>query len=495
MNGERLDVLIEAWCDDCLSDEQTELLNRLLRESDEARRRFADESRLHGLLHCAVAEEAVQRVAAAPTDSEDPAAQSRRMWSGVAIALCGLAAGVVIAVVGWERAGSLATATKPDPSIRVAEVRYAEDADFVVPARSPDHTIGVGSRLGPGVYQLKRGFVELDFYGGAVVALQAPAEIELRSQREARLLNGRLTVEAGDSERSFLLHTPAGEVVDIGTRYGVFVDASGFTETHVFEGLVDIRQKKPRESVHRLEADSAVRITTSGVAESLSVTESAFPQASRKIAGMLRHGDFEPGTRLHVGRAKFGQWGGDICRVVGDSQGIRPSSGEGMLLFQSTGQNPQAGRDSTTAASQLSQWIDLTPYRAAIAEGRVRAKLSARFNRVAGDEKTDSQFTIHIESFGVAPEEAVRQQKARPRAPRSRVSYDLLSDGKPESWESAEAVLALPPNALYLEATVFAFENVSNDQDASREFDGHFADDLQFELLIEPAGSEMNGEK
>ena len=345
-------------------------------------------------------------------------------------------------------------------------------------------------RLGRGVYVLRSGFLELDFFGGALMAIEGPASIELISQREARLLNGRVTVDAGDTQTAFLLHTPIGEVLDIGTRYGVYVGDSGVTETHVFEGLVDIRQATPRESARRVKAESAVRITTAGVAESFSVSESAFPQASRKIGDLLWHGDFEPETRLRVGRAEPGQWGGDICRVVGESQGIRPFSGEGMLLFQSTGQSPSDGRASPTAASQLSQWIDLTTYRAAIAKGRVRVKLSARFNRVAGDDKTDSQFSIHLESFDVAPEEAVRLRKSRPRVPRSRVSYELLSDSDPESWEGVEAVLALPPNALYLEATVFAFENVSNDQDASSEFDGHFADDLQFELLIEPAMSE-----
>lgn len=37
---------------------------------------------------------------------------------------------------------------------------------------------------------------------------------------------------------------------------------------------------------------------------------------------------------------------------------------------------------------------------------------------------------------------------------------------------------------------ILAFENVVNDSEANKEFDGHFADDLHFQLQIEPASSE-----
>jgi hypothetical protein len=483
MNEERLDELIDAWRDNDLSDEQADELNALLRESEDARRTFADDARMHGLLHCAVTEEAVERVAAGPTPG-----QSRTPWAGVAIALCGLAAGIVVAVVAWQRGGSSAAPAELDPSVRVAELRYAEDADFAAAAQSPDNAIVVGSRLGPGVYQLKQGFVELNFFGGAVVALQAPAEIELRSQREARLLSGRLTVEAGDSERSFLLHTPAGEVVDIGTRYGVYVDGAGVTETHVFEGLVDVRPVSSNASVQRIEANSAMRISPAGKQESLLMDATTFPQPSRQIGEVLRHSGFESGTKLRIGAdSQTGVWFGDVCQIVREHGKVRPYTGDRMLLFQSTGQDTQDG--SETRASQLSQWIDLSPWRDAIADGRVQAKLTARFNRVAGDAETDSQFSIQLESFEVGSDEAQHLLKSG-RLARSRTGHQLLSDSEPASWEKLEAVLTLPANSRCINVMILAFENVVNDDEVNEEFDGHFADDLHFHLLIEPASGE-----
>lgn len=410
-------------------------------------------------------------------------------WVLAAAAICACVA-LAWRVVWPGYTTSEPSAAMSDREFRLAEVRFARDAKIVAKPSTQqvsEKWFGEGARLGRGVYVLEHGFVELEFYSGVALAVEGPATMELISQREARLLSGRVTVEAGNDETTFLLHTPVGEVLDIGTRYGVVVDADGATETHVFEGLVDVRPNASRESVRRVEAATALRVTKSGVVELAPASESAFPQPSRRISGMLVDPDFEPGTPLHVGQPEVGNWGGDICRIVATEQGVLPFSGQGMLLFQSTGQN--AENAAATAASQLSQWIDLAPYEAAIVERRVRARLSARFNRVSGNERTDSQFSIHLEAFAATPGEAVRRLKSQPDMPRSRVSYQLLSDSDPTSWEEAEAVLTVPADARFLQVTIFAFENVSNDEGSNAEFDGHFADNLQFELIIEPAPS------
>ena len=121
--------------------------------------------------------------------------------------------------------------------------------------------------------------------------------------------------------------------------------------------------------------------------------------------------------------------------------------------------------------------------------GRVQAKLTARFNRVAGDAETDSQFSIQLESFEVGSDEAQHLLKSG-RLARSRTGHQLLSDSEPASWEKLEAVLTLPANSRCINVMILAFENVVNDDEVNEEFDGHFADDLHFHLLIEPASGE-----
>ena len=51
-------------------------------------------------------------------------------------------------------------------------------------------------------------------------------------------------------------------------------------------------------------------------------------------------------------------------------------------------------------------------------------------------------------------------------------------------------MLTLPKNSRCINVMILAFENVVNDTEANEEFDGHFADDLHYQLLIEPTSSE-----
>lgn len=58
-----LDRLIQSWCDDCLTDSDAAELNGLLRASPQARERFREAARFHGLLHCAVSKWGVAGIA------------------------------------------------------------------------------------------------------------------------------------------------------------------------------------------------------------------------------------------------------------------------------------------------------------------------------------------------------------------------------------------------------------------------------------------------
>ncbi|MBL6706804.1 MAG: FecR domain-containing protein [Planctomycetaceae bacterium] len=497
-NGELHERLLKYLDDDLVPDEKTRVEELLIEDADA--REILRELALQAVV-IADSERATTQTQAelrrvenyrGVDDQEVPPRWPRNRvilpWALAATSICVCLALVWHAVLPGQVARDPSGLANAD-DLRLAEIRFAANADLVASSSSgnaSEKSFDEDARLSRGFYRLRRGFVELEFFGGVVLAVESPAELELISQREARLLSGRVTVEAGDDDTTFVLHTPVGEVLDIGTRYGVYVADDGATETHVFEGQVDIHPTASRESVRRVNAASAVRVTKEGAVATVQPIESAFPQPSRQIRNLLLHGGFEPATELHVADVvEVGSWWGDVCRIVRTDQSVRPFAGEGMLLFQSTGKNPE--KAAPTAASQLSQWIDLTPYEAAIADGRGRAVVSCRFNRVVGNELTDSQFSIHLESFDATPQEAKQRMKSQPDAPRSRVSYQLLSDSNPQSWERAEAVLTLPTDARYLLVTILAFENVSNDVGATSEFDGHFADDLQFHLVIDPA--------
>ncbi len=78
------------------------------------------------------------------------------------------------------------------------------------------------------------------------VIISGPAELELLGPLRARLTRGRIKVRITDSRvGSFVVETPNGEVVDLGTEFGLDVSADGDTQLVVFEGAVDLHVSRP----------------------------------------------------------------------------------------------------------------------------------------------------------------------------------------------------------------------------------------------------------
>lgn len=95
-----------------------------------------------------------------------------------------------------------------------------------------------GERLSSGPLHLAGGNAVLVFDGGAIVALYGPADFEIESRGSAWLRQGKISVRAELDAAGFIVHTPSGEAVDLGTEFVVAVDLSGAAEIHVQEGEV-----------------------------------------------------------------------------------------------------------------------------------------------------------------------------------------------------------------------------------------------------------------
>ena len=130
------------------------------------------------------------------------------------------------------------------------------------PAFATDQLLGIaaGTRL-----ELAEGLVEIEFTSGARAILQGPAVLVVRSGHAAGLLEGRMTVrydslirpqktgnadgESTPESPPFVVHTPAGAVVDLGTEFGVDVTQDGAAGVQVFEGLVELRPSTAPETL------------------------------------------------------------------------------------------------------------------------------------------------------------------------------------------------------------------------------------------------------
>ncbi len=147
--------------------------------------------------------------------------------------------------------------TQPELVGRITGMADCCSAD---PQDTPSAAVPLGRK-----YALNSGLMEITYQSGAKVILQGPCIFEVESPRGGFLSLGRLTarVEKNDEcgmmndelktpnpnthHSSFITHhlfsvrTPAATITDLGTEFGVEVDRSGATRSHVFRGKVELR--------------------------------------------------------------------------------------------------------------------------------------------------------------------------------------------------------------------------------------------------------------
>ncbi len=97
-----------------------------------------------------------------------------------------------------------------------------------------------GFRIAPGRLHLSSGTAILRMDGGAELVLRGGSIVNLISSGSAALEGGDVTVHATGEAVGFRLHTPAGELLDLGTEFSASIDAAGVTEVRVIDGEVAV---------------------------------------------------------------------------------------------------------------------------------------------------------------------------------------------------------------------------------------------------------------
>lgn len=130
--------------------------------------------------------------------------------------------------------------------------------------------------------ELTKGFAEITFDSGAQVVLQGPASLNINSAWAATLNQGTLKAAIPPEAMGFSISNPTVEVVDLGTEFTMFADASGATtEVVVLKGEVEAQsQLQPDQQPVVLREKEARCFTTSGV--------SAVHDTEQKIAEYTR---------------------------------------------------------------------------------------------------------------------------------------------------------------------------------------------------------------
>jgi hypothetical protein len=254
----QLQDLCEAAVEGRLTPQTQERLERIVLESAEARRFYVAYLHQHAALQWSTADltpaprpaplDADELAESAPPSVSAPS-RTRKRWALKWLGTIAAAMAASLLVVFWlkrpqpgplepiARQESPEGAQASEPlDFTVAVLAYAPGAEWADAEAAPR----TGTPLPPGWLRLKAGYAQLEFYSGATVILEGPADLQLLSRMEAYCERGKLRVTVPPHAQGFAIRTPKVELVDLGTEFGVQVDEGKGTEIQVFQGKVEL---------------------------------------------------------------------------------------------------------------------------------------------------------------------------------------------------------------------------------------------------------------
>ena len=277
----------------------------------------------------------------------------QRTPPGRVFALGGLCATLLFAFVGWLFWSS--TPAKHIAAFNGSNRPGVKPVAMITQSHAYSGDIKPGMRIKPGKLTLERGQIQLEFFNGAQINVEGPAELDIVSSDAAALISGRASVRVPAGARGFILSTPDAAIVDLGTEFAVSVDDSGDSEVHVVEGEVAVSLLGGDGNTLTSEfVTEAKSVRINGRPPSLEQIDSpgvAFPGIQPQISAPLRVGAeyvravrasqpdiywrFEELTDGLVANEMGPRWAGKIHTAPDDRAAIVVS--DGVARFSATG--------------------------------------------------------------------------------------------------------------------------------------------------------------
>jgi hypothetical protein len=130
----------------------------------------------------------------------------------------------------------------------------------------PKLNLSVGASLSPGKFALQQGLVQIEFFSGASVIIEGPANFEVLSAKRIVFNLGKIRAHVPTQAIGFTIGTPTYSAVDLGTEFTVQVEPTGVSQFHVLKGEVDLwgHHRDPGTPAQRLTAGKGVRSAADG---------------------------------------------------------------------------------------------------------------------------------------------------------------------------------------------------------------------------------------
>ena len=296
MDNPHLNELTLAQLDGCISDSEFAELQQLLESDAAARTRYVELARLDAELR-----ESGGTVDE-PADEQSPQLSNWSRTPRVAQALVIAAAVLVLLIPAWMLVGpdrpvgnQVADTTDSTPSNPVRSIAViSAEADALWNADG-EQRFGKGTALEPGRLSLIEGLAQIDFFSGASITLEGPAEIELKSRKLAILHRGRVRADVPPAARGFEIQTAEVRLEDLGTSFGIDAGDDGKSDVIVFDGEVRAIDRGGEE-LSLLEGDAA-HLAGGNASKSPSDDFGTFPD----ISAIIERSD-------GLGKSRYAQW-------------------------------------------------------------------------------------------------------------------------------------------------------------------------------------------
>lgn len=269
MNEEysEIESLLYDWEAGMISDADLARLQTLLKEDPEARKSYVQWQMLTTALdlqpHAPQANLADQLPARTASKRNDAQSFSWASIAALALAACVLLSIGLIWTVFNVGSGSGPIAQGGNGNIQETTSQgIAILTRLVDPAWPEGQPLRqVGEALTSGRFQLDDGLAQIEFFCGATIVLEGPADIELESSTQALVRQGKIRAIVPPAARGFSLDTEKMKVVDLGTEFGMAV-SSDSVEVQVFDGEVELHPQS--KSIRRITTGQGVSLGKTG---------------------------------------------------------------------------------------------------------------------------------------------------------------------------------------------------------------------------------------
>ncbi len=176
----------------------------------------------------------------------------------------------------------------------------------------------------------------------------------------------------------------------------------------------------------------------------------------------------------------FGVWSGDFSEIVGEQRGITPHEGKRMFRFLRS--DSKDGFPARAYHGNMYQFIDIKPWRDAIASGTAVVDWSAWFNCISEPAGTPSQFEASMWAFAGDPSCVRRNWEEKLHQELGYSTWRVVADQDPNTWQRVTGSLIVPPDTDFLVVEIKAIAGNETPANGVVAFSGHYADDVQMVL-------------